>query len=122
MTRRTTWWQRLWRRDEMERQLDRELAFHLEQHTRDLVARGVAPEEARRRARIAIGGPEQMKEECRDARGTLWLEDLWQDFRFALRSLRQRAGFAFVTVVQISGRRTNQLCDFVAVLELRAID
>ncbi len=65
-----TWWHRLWRRKQMEEQLDRELLFHLEEHTADLIARGYAPEEARRQARLALGGPEQVKEECRDARGT----------------------------------------------------
>lgn len=69
------WWQRLLRRPEMEEQLDKELQFHLDQHTNELIARGVSPVEARRRGRMSIGGPEQAKEECRDARGTRWLED-----------------------------------------------
>ena len=80
-----TWWSRLTHREQMEEQLDQELDFHLEQHIADLVARGYDPGEARRQARLTLGGPEQVKEECRDARGTLWLEDLGQDFRYALR-------------------------------------
>ena len=75
-----TWWHRLWRRKQMEEQLDKELLYHLEEHAADLIARGHAPEEARRQARLALGGQEQVKEECRDARGTRWLEDLAQDF------------------------------------------
>src|SRR5436309_1493903 len=92
------WWQRLLRRRKMEDQLEKELGFHLDQHASELIAKGLSPDEARRQARLALGGPEQVKEECRDARGTRWLEDLLQDFRFALRALRQRAGFAAVTL------------------------
>jgi predicted permease len=94
-----TWWYRLWHRHTMEAQLEKELRFHLDQCTADLVAGGIDPHEARRRARLALGGPEQVKEQCRDARGTRWLEDLLQDVRFALRTLRRIPGFAAVTLV-----------------------
>lgn len=93
------WWSRLLRRQQLEDQLERELRFHLDEHTADLVARGEAPHVARREARLALGGPEQVKEKCRDARGTRWLENLAQDTRYALRSFRQKPGFAAVTAM-----------------------
>jgi predicted permease len=86
----------------MEDQLDNELAFHIEQLTADLVARGHSPAEARRLARLELGGPEQVKEECRDARGTRWLEDFFQDVRYAVRTLRQRPGFAAVALLSLA--------------------
>ena len=85
-------WLRLLDRGRSEAQLERELRFHLEQHTADLIAQGHDPDAARRAARMALGGPEQVKEQCRDARGARWLEDLLQDLRYALRTMRRRPG------------------------------
>jgi predicted permease len=98
-----SWWRRmLTRPTQAEALLDRELRFHLDQHTDDLVARGMDPEAARRQARLELGGPEQVKEACRDARPTRWLEDLSQDARYAIRALRQRPGFAAVALLTLA--------------------
>jgi predicted permease len=96
------WWQRLWRRKQMEQQLEKELRFHLDQDANARIAQGCSPEEAGRRAQLALGGSEQVKEQCRDARGTRWVEDLLQDTRFALRQLRKNQGFAAVVLLTLA--------------------
>jgi len=80
----------------------KELAFHLEQYAADLMARGIPPGEARRQARLAMGGPEQVKEQCRDERGTHWLEDLWKDVRYALRMFAKNPGTTAVAVLSLA--------------------
>jgi putative ABC transport system permease protein len=76
-----------------------ELAQHLEAATADNLRAGMSPEEAARRARIALGGVDQTRESHRDARGLPWLEDLARDVRFAMRSLRRSLGFSLATIV-----------------------
>ncbi len=83
----------------MEEQLEKELRFHLDQQESALLARGRSEAQARREARIALGGPEQVKERCRDARGTRWAEELIQDTHYALRGFRQKPGFAVITLL-----------------------
>ncbi len=83
----------------MEQDLEKELRFHLDEHVSDLTARGHSPMAASREARLVLGGPEQVKEKCRDARGTRLAEELLQDTRYAFRTFRQKPGFVATTVL-----------------------
>ena len=96
------WWTRLVRRSRLEDGLKKELSFHLEAHAAELMARGTPPAEARRQARLDLGGPEQVKESCRDARGIRWLEDLGRDLRHALRTLARKPGFTAITLATLA--------------------
>ena len=97
-----TWWHRLFYRKQHEAQLEKELRHHLDLHTNDLIGQGYIPEEAQRQANLALGGPEQVKEMCRDARGTRWLEELLQDLRIGVRMLRKNPGFTLVVAATLA--------------------
>jgi putative ABC transport system permease protein len=86
----------------MEHDMNDEMRFHVEMEAAELIARGVAPDEARRRALVAFGGVTRFKEEGREARGVGPLEDFARDLRFGARSLRRRPGFAAVVVLTLA--------------------
>jgi len=96
------WLRRLFHKRLTEKRLDAELRFHLEQRIRDFVASGVPLEEARRRANLAFGGLEQVKQDCRDARVENHIEDLLRDFRYAFRSLAKDRRFALIAVFALA--------------------
>ncbi len=96
------WLHRLLRKPLMEKRLDAELRFHLEQRVRDFVASGMDQEEARRRAHLAFGGLEQVKQDCRDARIENHIEDFLRDLQYALRSLAKDRRFALIAIFALA--------------------
>src|SRR6185295_14819170 len=97
-----TWLGRLFGRKRLERELDKELQFHLDAAVADLMRAGLTREAAIRRARIEIGGLEQVKEETRDARGTRLVEDLIADTRYALRGMLRSPAFTTAAVLTLA--------------------
>ena len=83
-------------------ELEEELAAHLEMLVEQNVERGMTPEEARRAARIALGGREQIKEAVREQRGLPWVESFIADARFGLRMLRKNPGFTAVAILTLA--------------------
>jgi len=91
----------LFRRDSVERELDAELQFHLETEAEKYVAAGMPREEAVRRARLAFGGVERIKDDTRDSRGLVFFDTLVQDLRYAIRGLRARKAFTLGVVLTL---------------------
>jgi hypothetical protein len=91
----------LLRRGTVEQELNEELREHLEHETQKYVDTGMSRSDAARRARLAIGGLEAVKEECRDARGTRPLEDFLADLRHAARILFRNPTFSLVALLSI---------------------
>jgi len=98
----THWLRRLWQKPLVERRLDSELQFHLEQQIADYIAEGMTREEARRRAHMEFGGVERFKEECREARWENHLELFYRDLKSTLRGLRKDPRFTIVAVMALA--------------------
>jgi hypothetical protein len=91
-----------------ERELDEELEAHLDLQIEHGVRHGLSREEARRAALTAFGNAARVAEECRDQRGTRWLEDFTKDLQYAFRQfLKQKSFFAVAAVTLALGIGAN---------------
>jgi predicted permease len=95
-------WTRLLRSRRVERELDAELRDHIECQVAEYISDGCSEDEARRRARLEFGGLDQVKELCRDARGTRLIDEIVHDLRYALRLFVKAPGFSTVAVVTLA--------------------
>ena len=89
-------------RGQVHREMEEELRSHIQHRADDLQRRGISRKEAERRARLEFGGFEKFKEEAREALGGHFVETLFQDIRFSVRSLRRTPGLTIFVIVTLA--------------------
>ncbi len=92
----------LQRRRDFEQGMTEELQFHIEQYTKELVSSGVAPQEAARRARIEFGSLNNIRQDCREARGLHLFDELLRELRYAVRLLLKTPGFTATALATLA--------------------
>ena len=92
----------LLRRDHFEHDMAEEMRFHMRAYADDLQRAGASPEEAERRARMEFGGVESLREDCREAYGFQWFDELRQDLRYSVRQILRAPGFSTAVIVSIA--------------------
>jgi predicted permease len=92
----------LFRRSRVERDLVREIAFHLERQAEENIAQGMLPEDARLAAKRALDGVTEIQEECRDMRRVNQIETIFNDLRYAVRTLGRTPGFTAIIVLTMA--------------------
>lgn len=97
-----SFWRNLFHREQLERELDDELRFYLDEVVDRNISQGMSSDEARRAARMSMGSVEQVKERVRDARVGAWIASVVQDLRYGLIQLRRNPGFTAVAVITLA--------------------
>src|SRR5262245_15392176 len=92
----------LFRKEQLDDQLDQELLFHQEQLERENLEAGMGADEARREARRALGNAAVYKEECRDERRVSWYHDFLRDVRYGARTMRKHPAFTAIAAISLA--------------------
>uniref|UniRef100_Q01NG5 Permease n=1 Tax=Solibacter usitatus (strain Ellin6076) TaxID=234267 RepID=Q01NG5_SOLUE len=90
------------RRRKFERDMETELAFHIDAYIEDLVRSGLDPREAARRARLEFGAMDAAKDDCRRVSGFHWIDELRADLRYTLRTFRRNPGYASIAILSLA--------------------
>ena len=85
-----------------DRELDEQIALHLELETERWIREGLSPQDARRRAIVSFGGVQQTREEHREARSARWIEESRRDVRIATRGLARRPAVSIAAILTLA--------------------
>ena len=97
-----SWVRGIFQRSQVRNEMEAELQFHVDARSEELMQSGVPREEALRRARLEFGGMEGRKEECLEARGASFLDNLIQDLRYGVRTMMRAPGFTATAVLALA--------------------
>ena len=114
---------RFFRRSQEDAELSQELEAHLSHEIDDNLARGMTPEEARRRARVKLGNPHAIRDQVWETNRIAWLEDTWRDLHYAARTLLRAPSFTCVAllVMALGIGANTAIYSFLDALLLRAL-
>jgi predicted permease len=112
------------KRDQLERDLERELQYHLDRRVDDMVKSGLTESEARRQARLEFGAVPQIQDEVRDTWTWQWLDTFAADVRYAVRGLAKHWGFSVgaISVLALGIGATVAIFSVVNTVLLRPLD
>lgn len=97
-----SWWDTIFHRTRVDRDIETELQFHIDAYTQELIETGISAQEAGRRARIEFGRIDVQKEKYRSAIGLQPLHEISGDIRYGLRSLYKNRVFSLVAILSLA--------------------
>ena len=98
----TSLWRNLFHKDRVDQEFSEELQAYLDMLTEAKLKQGLSPQEARRNARLELGGVEQVEERVREIRMGQFIETAWRDIRIGVRTLVHNPIFTVVTVLSLA--------------------